>query len=121
MRFIKALVLLIVFFFGLLFFVQNGDVLGKQMVLSFTLYLAPPWTSVELPFYFVVIVAFAVGMLLGIFYLFMDRMRLHSELRRTRKSAAAAQSEATALKAEVGALKEAAKAKEQAPRPVFGE
>ncbi len=76
MRFVKALLLLILFFVGVLFFVQNGEALAKTLTLKFDLYYGYKWQSLEVPFYFVVLSAFAVGMLFAILYLFIDRVRL---------------------------------------------
>lgn len=77
MRFIKVLLLLVLFVFGLLFFVQNSAVLGSELKLQFDLYYNDlKWTSDGVPFYFVILAAFAVGMLFATCCLLIDRIRL---------------------------------------------
>ncbi len=76
MRFVKVVLLLLMFFFGLLFFVQNGTALSTNLKLQFDLYYGLKWESLEVPFYFVVLIAFAVGMLFATCYLLIDRIRL---------------------------------------------
>lgn len=77
MRFIKVLLLLVLFIAGLLFFVQNSEVLGKEMQLNFNLYYNDiSWQSAPRPLYFVVLAAFGVGMLFATLLLFIDRVRL---------------------------------------------
>lgn len=102
MRFLKALLLLLVFFVGLLFFVQNSEVLGYKMSLVFDLYVGGlRWNTPEVPFFFLVIVAFAVGMLLGIVLMFLDRVRVSGELRKARKDARSAEKALNDMKAKV--------------------
>lgn len=118
MRFLKAILLLLIFFIGLLFFVQNSAILGQKMSLVFDFYFVDGWTSVEVPFYFLVIVAFAIGMLLGIVLMFLDRMRLYCELRAARKTTRNAEKELNDLKESVAKEKAAAQASQppaQAP------
>lgn len=80
MRFIKVLLLLVLFIFGLLFFVQNSAALGTHLKLKLDLYYGFKWEGQEIPFYFVVIAAFGVGMLFATAYLFIDRVRLGCSL-----------------------------------------
>lgn len=80
MRFIKVLLLLVLFIFGLLFFVQNSETLAKPLGLQFDLYYGFKWTGQEVPFYFVILVAFGVGMFFATALLFIDRIRLGCQL-----------------------------------------
>ena len=86
MRFLKALWLTVFFFLSLTFFVQNAKVLDQKLSLQFDFYYFNyVWTNTAVPFYFVILVAFAVGALVTLGYLFMDRVRARMELGRYRK------------------------------------
>lgn len=80
MRFIKVLLLLVLFIFGLLFFVQNSAALDTKLALQFDLYYGFKWEGQAIPFYFVVLAAFGVGMLFATALLFIDRIRLGCSL-----------------------------------------
>ncbi len=86
MRFLKALWLTAFFFFSLIFFIQNNDVLSQKMTLKFDFYYFDYiWTNTAVPFFFVILVAFVAGALVTLGYLVMDRMRLKMELGRCRR------------------------------------
>ena len=88
MRFLKALWLMLFFFFSLVFFIQNGEALGTKLTLKFDFYYFDYiWTNTEVPFYFVVLVGFLAGAIVTLGYLVMDRMRLRMELGRCRRVA----------------------------------
>ena len=81
MRFLKALWLIVFFFFSLLFFVQNNDALSQKLSLSFdTYYFDYVWTNTAVPLYVVVLLSFLVGALVSLGYLIMDRIRLRMDL-----------------------------------------
>ena len=61
MRYIKVLLLVLLIFFSLVFFFQNQTALSTAMTLKLNLFFVPEMTSIPLPFYFIVIVAFFVG------------------------------------------------------------
>lgn len=85
MRFLKALWLTVFFFFALIFFIQNNEVLGQKLSLKFDFYYFDyVWTNTAVPFYFVVLVGFLAGAILIWGYLVMDRMRIKMELSRCR-------------------------------------
>lgn len=84
MRYIKVLVLAIFIFLALIFFFQNQAPLSQQMELSLNLFFIPPMTSIQLPFYFIVIAAFFVGCLLTLFWLVWDKFITSSKLMKTR-------------------------------------
>lgn len=86
MRFLKALWLTVFFFFSLIFFIQNNEVLGQKLSLKFDFYYFNyVWTNTAVPFYFVVLVGFFAGAIVTLGYLFMDRLRIRMELSRCRK------------------------------------
>ncbi|MDD4701410.1 MAG: LapA family protein [Desulfovibrio sp.] len=80
MRYIKVLLLAVVFFLALVFFFQNQGPLSKDMVLTLHLFFIPPMHSIPLPFYFLVIVAFALGSLLTLSFLVWDKLNLSARL-----------------------------------------
>lgn len=80
MRYIKVLLLAVVFFLALVFFFQNQGPLSQDMVLTLHLFFIPPMHSIPLPFYFLVIVAFALGALLTLSFLVWDKLNLSARL-----------------------------------------
>ena len=77
MRFIKVLLLIVLFTCGLLFFIQNSKALETPLTLGFSVYYGDlTWTGKPLPFFVVVLAAFAIGALFSAFYLLIDRLRL---------------------------------------------
>jgi uncharacterized integral membrane protein len=86
MRFLKALWLMVFFFFSLIFFTQNNEVLSQKMTLTFDFYYFDyVWTNTAVPFFFVILAAFVAGALVTLGYLVMDRIRLRMELGRCRR------------------------------------
>ncbi|MDR0339800.1 MAG: LapA family protein [Desulfovibrio sp.] len=96
MRFIKVLLLLVLFIGGLLFFVQNSAELGfvqqageggKTLTLQFDLYFHNlQWKSPAVPLYVVILTSFGVGMLFATLLLFIDRIRLGCSLMGARRA-----------------------------------
>jgi hypothetical protein len=81
MRFIKVLLLIVLFTCGLLFFIQNSKALETPLTLGFSFYYGDlTWTGKPLPFFVVVLAAFAIGALFSALYLFVDRLRLGCSL-----------------------------------------
>lgn len=86
MRFLKALWLTVFFFFSLVFFIQNNEMLGQKLSLKFDFYYFNYiWTNTAVPFYFVILLAFFIGAVVTLGYLFMDRVRMRMELARCRR------------------------------------
>ncbi len=86
LRFLKALWLTVFFFFTLVFFIQNNDVLSKDLSLQFDFYYFDyVWTNTAVPLFVVILLAFVVGVLVTLGYLAMDRIRLRRELGRCRR------------------------------------
>lgn len=101
MRFIKVLLLLVLFIFGLLFFVQNSEALSTHLKLQLDLYYGFKWAGQEIPFYFVVIAAFGVGMLFATALLFIDRIRLGCALVGRKRAVRTLEREVDRLRAQV--------------------
>ena len=86
MRFLKALWLTVFFFFSIIFFIQNNDVLSKPMSLRFDFYYFDyVWSNTAVPFFFIILVAFVAGAIVTLGYLVMDRVRLKMEFSRCRR------------------------------------
>lgn len=84
MRYIKVLLLAIFIFCALVFFYQNQAPLSQELQLTFNLFFLPAYTSIPLPFYFIVVAAFFVGCLLTLFLLLWDKFALSARLMKTR-------------------------------------
>ena len=80
MRYIKVLLLACLIFLALVFFFQNQNILATKMELKLDLFFIPPMKSISLPFYFLVICAFFVGVLLALSLLVWDRLQLSARL-----------------------------------------
>lgn len=132
MRFIKVLLLLAIFVLGLMFFIQNSTALESPLQLQFDLYVnGLKWTGEGIPFYFVVLAGFGVGMLFATILLLFDRIRIGCELMRRKREVRDLQSqmkklnanlEAAAKKSEAEAKKMEAEAKKKgASQPALAE
>lgn len=85
MRFVKVLILVLVFFISMMFFVQNNAVLSQAVTLKLDLFFDTAWSSIELPFYFMVLCAFLLGALCTMLMLMVSRLRAGAALRRANK------------------------------------
>ncbi len=102
MRYIKVLLLVLVFFLCMVFFFQNQEALSKEMVLKLHLFFMPPMASIPLPLYFLVLAAFLVGALLAILMLAWDKMHLSARLMKATWRVRALEKEAEQLKNALG-------------------
>lgn len=112
MRFVKALLLLAIFVFGLLFFAQNSSELGfvqqgadsgKTLTLHLDLYFSGMnWQSAAIPLYVVILAAFAVGMLFALALLLVDRIRIGCALMSRNRAVRMLEKEVERLRAEAG-------------------
>lgn len=98
MRFLKILWITLLFFFGALFLLQNKEVLSQPMTLELDLFFTEKFTSIKLPYYFIVLCSFAAGAVSAIGYLILSRLRLGMELRRARKRSRVLEKELNALR-----------------------
>lgn len=102
MRYIKVLLLVLVFFLCMVFFFQNQEALSKEMVLKLHLFFTPPMASIPLPLYFLVLAAFLMGALLSILMLAWDKMHLSARLMKATWRVRALEKEAEQLKNAMG-------------------
>lgn len=80
MRYVKVFVVVLLFFFGITFFIQNTQFLNTEIKLSFNL-LGIDWSSSPVPVYLFILSAFVVGVLVSLVYFFLDKLRQGKELR----------------------------------------
>jgi len=87
MRYVKFLVLVLVFLLSMFFFVQNNAPLSTAVVLELDLILVH-FYSLPLPLYFLVLLGFFLGAVFCLAFLLFERIRLGLELKslRTRYS-----------------------------------
>ena len=76
MRYIKVLLLVLIFFVSMVFFFQNQQVLSQEMVFKLHFFFTKPLESISLPFYFLLLVAFVIGALVSFLLLIWDKMQL---------------------------------------------
>jgi hypothetical protein len=111
MRFIKVLLLLVIFVTGLIFFVQNSAALGTNLQLKFDLFYKDlSWQVQAIPFYFVVLAAFGLGMLFAVLMLFIDRLRLGCTLMGSKRAVRTLEREVNRLRTELAKEVKAVKA-----------
>lgn len=101
MRFIKLLLILVLFVLGWMFFIQNTEMMQTKVALNFELFTIFKWQSAEVPYYAVVIVAFGVGMLFSLVSLLVDRIRLSCALMGRKRAERILQRQVEDLKAQV--------------------
>lgn len=100
MRFIKVLLLIVIFTCGLLFFIQNSKELETALTLKFSLYYGDlSWTGKPLPFFVIVLAAFVVGAVLAALYLLLDRVRMGCTLLKCKNDLRAKEKEVERLRA----------------------
>ncbi len=97
MRYLKLLLTVLIFAFCMVFFIQNTLPLSQTVVLELNL-LAKTYVTVPLPVYTVALVAFLSGVFLSLAFLLVERIRLGLELKNLKKSHAALEDEALALR-----------------------
>lgn len=104
MRYVKALVLVLIFFVAMIFLFQNQTSLSQTLSFKLDLLFMPAMTSIELPFYFVLLAAFLLGALLCLILLLWDRMRLTAQIMRANFRVQAMQNEEKKLLAQMEKL-----------------
>lgn len=115
MRYIKVLLFVLIFFITMMFFVQNNEVLQQTVTLKLDFFLNPAWSSIPLPFYFMILAAFLLGALCTLFVLVYDRLRLANNLRKANRRIRTLEKEVNSLR--TLPLKEAARPEAVAATP----
>lgn len=97
MRYLKVLILLLIFLASMMFFIQNTQLLEQRMSLQFSVF-TQTWRSIPLPFYLLMLIAFGAGSLLTIFAFLSERIRLGSEVKSCRAKNASLEKELNSLR-----------------------
>ena len=80
MRYLKVLILALIFVASMIFFIQNTPIFSETIQLQLEI-LGYRWTSVAMPIYLVVLLSFLLGAVLAILYFFIEKVRLSGMLR----------------------------------------
>jgi ATP adenylyltransferase len=80
MRYIKVLLLVLLFFISMLFLFQNQETLAKEMTLKLNLFFLPPTKPISLPTYFILLAGFLLGALCAMALLLWDKLSLSAKL-----------------------------------------
>ncbi len=102
MRYIKVLVVILIFFLSMVFFFQNQAVLSTEMVLNLNLFFIPPMSSISLPFYFLVLAAFLLGAIVSMLALMWDKIQLSTKFMKSTWRVRALEKEVEKLKVAQG-------------------
>lgn len=97
MRYLKAILLSLLFVVSMLFFVQNNGPLSTSLQLELNL-IAVHLYSLPLPLYVFVLAGFLLGSVFTLGFLIVDRVRLSLELKALRKQYSALEDETLALR-----------------------
>ncbi|WP_045211281.1 LapA family protein [Desulfonatronovibrio magnus] len=81
MKYLRVIALILLFFFSMLFFVQNHELLSTTVRLHLELFGAE-FESREIPYYLIVLLAFVAGGFISLVYLLAEKLRLSSELKK---------------------------------------
>lgn len=98
MRFIKVFLLVLVFFLFTVFVIQNNEVLGQNISFKFDIFFLPHLQSIPLPVYFILLIAFFVGALVCLLFLFSDRVKNFFALHKAKKRIQVLENEVTSLR-----------------------
>ncbi|MCF8038449.1 MAG: LapA family protein [Desulfohalobiaceae bacterium] len=80
MRYAKVLVVVLLFLFGIIFFMQNTQFINTTITLQFN-FLGINWSSSPIPIYLFILLAFGIGVLVSLIYFFLDKFRQGRELK----------------------------------------
>ncbi len=80
MRYIKVLLLVLIFFLSMVFFVQNQGPLSQKLTLELDLLFFPLMKSIPLPLYFLLLASFMIGALVCFLILVWDKVNLTAKV-----------------------------------------
>ncbi len=106
MRYVKALVIVFLFFMAMMFFVQNQNSFSGTVTLKLDLLFFPPMESIPLPLYSVMLCCFGIGALLVLAMLMWDRMAISTRLMNARRKASGFEKKIVKLEAELANINE---------------
>ncbi len=97
MRYLKVLGLIALFFFSMLFFIQNHAILIQELSLELKLF-GWHYQTEAVPFYLIILMSFVVGSLLCTLYFFLERVRLSKQCKQFRKQMDSLENEIASLR-----------------------
>ena len=97
MRYLKVIILVAIFFFSMLFFVQNTDLLSTSLTLKLDL-LGKHYESQEIPIYLLILIAFVLGAFISLFYFLAEKIKLSQQLRSYKNKVADLEKEVNSLR-----------------------
>jgi putative membrane protein len=97
MRYLKVLGLVALFFFSMLFFVQNNATLIQELALELKVF-GWHYQTESVPFYLLILMSFVVGALLCTLYFFLERIRMSRQCKQYKKEIEALEREVASLK-----------------------
>ncbi|WP_457571267.1 LapA family protein [Desulfovulcanus sp.] len=97
MRYLKVIILVLIFFFSMLFFVQNTELLSTSLTLKLD-FLGKHYESQEIPIYLLILIAFVLGAFISLFYFLAEKIKLSQQLRTYRNKIANLEKEVTSLR-----------------------
>ena len=97
MRYVKALLVILLFVLGLTFFLQNSQIFTATLSVRFEVM---DWggRSQPIPLYMFMVLAFLVGGLITLLYLAADKIKLHRELKRRKSRIGSLEKELSSLR-----------------------
>ena len=97
MRYVKALLVILLFVFGLTFFLQNSEIFTATLSVRFEIL---DWGGrfEPIPMYVFLLLAFLVGGLISFLYLAADKIKLHRELRSKKSRISSLEKELSSLR-----------------------
>jgi lipopolysaccharide assembly protein A len=96
-RYLKVLAIVLFFFIGMVFFVQNTPVLSESIQLRLQI-LGVRWVSIAFPYYMLILIFFVLGALFTLAFLLAEKIRMNRELRACKHRIGALQQELNSLR-----------------------
>ncbi|MFP4070927.1 MAG: lipopolysaccharide assembly protein LapA domain-containing protein [Desulfovibrionales bacterium] len=97
MRYLKVLALILFFFVGMVFFVQNTEALSDAIQLRLNLFHWR-WISIEFPYYLLILIFFVIGALFSLAFFLAEKIRLTKQLRACNHTVQSLQQELNSLR-----------------------
>ena len=99
MRYIKVVLLVLVFFFFAIFIAQNHSLLGQSVSFRLNLLVVTPLESIPMPLYFVLLITLILGALVCVLFLAGDRIKMSFALYKANKRINVLEQEVNSLRA----------------------
>jgi lipopolysaccharide assembly protein A len=96
-RYLKVLALVLFFFVGMIFFVQNTAALSESIQLRLHLF-GMSWISVAFPYYMLILIFFVLGSLFTMTFFLAEKIRMNKEIRTCKHRIGALQQELNSLR-----------------------